>query len=195
MPFATGHGLAGLMTAYYFKQDRVQPWKVVLCVLAANLADLDYIPGLLIGAPKHFHPSFTHSFFATIIFSVIVYRLLKYLSPHDYYRWTLALGMAYISHIFLDIIQIDNYTANGIGIPIFFPFTNQCYQTGWQWLPSISSFIDFSSFASILRGIFNPKALDYFLHEQLVIGTIFGSLLGVRKVWNYKLTRLQTKKR
>jgi membrane-bound metal-dependent hydrolase YbcI (DUF457 family) len=195
MPLATGHGLAGLMTAYYFKQDRIQSWKAGLCILAANLPDLDYIPGLLIGAPKYFHPSFTHSFFAAIIFSFIVYYILKYLTPHDCRRWALAFGIAYISHIFLDIIQVDNYTANGIGIPLFFPFTNQCYQTDWQWIPSTSSFIDFSSFASVLRCIFNPKSLGYLLHEQLVIGTIIGFLFGARRIWNRKLTRLQIKKK
>lgn len=195
MPLATGHGLAGLMTAYYFKQDRIPPWKAVLCVLAANIPDLDYIPGILIGAPKHFHPSFTHSFFSAIIFSLIAYSILKHVAPQDCRRWTLALGIAYISHIFLDIIQVDDYTANGIGVPLFFPFTNQCYQTGWHWLPSAGSFIDFSSLGSVLRCIFSSKSLGYFFHEELVIGTIIGSIFGVRSIWNRKLTRLHIKKR
>jgi hypothetical protein len=46
-----------------------------------------------------------------------------------------------------------------------------------------------------LRCVFNPKSLGYFLHEQLVIGTIIGSLFGARRIWNRKLTRLQIKKK
>jgi len=187
MPLFTGHGVAGLISAYYFNKERPGSWEVLCCVLAANLPDLDYIPGFLAGTPKRFHPSFTHSFLAFIMFSTIVYGIAKSLRSINSRRWTLILSTAYASHLVLDIIQNDNYTANGVGIPLFYPLSRKCYQTGWNWLPSISNFMDFTSFSSTIRSIFSPEILRYLLHEQLVLGGIIVFVFALRWVWNHKV--------
>lgn len=183
MPASTGHGLAGLAIAYYFKKDRLGFREAVLCVLAANLPDGDYIPGILIGAWKRFHPSFTHSFFAAGVVALMVYWAAKKIfAPEDHRRWAWMLGAAYTSHLLLDIIQVDTYLANGIGIPLFYPITNQCYQMGWDWLPSVSHLLDFTSFSSVIRSILNLNMLRFLFHEQLVVGVMIGAAFGLRRV-------------
>ncbi len=194
MPLPTGHALAGLMSAYYFKKDRLRPSEAILCVLVANLPDFDYIPGIWVGSLKRFHPSFTHSICAATLFFLMVYWLSERLKIQDPLRWTWVLGITYTTHIFLDSIQVDTYPINGIGIPLFFPFTNQCYHTGWDLLNSGSNFIDFNSTISAFRSILKPELLRSLLLEQLAIGTIIGVIFGMRRIWNQKNIRLVKQK-
>ena len=187
MPLVTGHGLAGVAAACYYKKDRIRLREAVFCILAANLPDIDYIPGFFLGAPKRFHPSFTHSIFAVVVFTSIVYLAYRKFPSEERRRMTRMLGAAYFSHIFLDIVQVDTYLANGIGVPLFYPFTTRCYQTGWNWLPSITSFMDFSSFSSVIRSLPRPELLSYLIREQLTVGAMAGTILGVR--WLYARKR------
>ncbi len=177
------------MSAYYFKEDRLRPKEAVLCALAAILPDLDCIPGLLIGAPKIFHRSFTHSFLAAILFSLMVYWVSKRLAPRERRRRTWGLGIAYTSHILLDFIQPDTNASNGLGISLFYPFKKQCYQIGWDFFPTPAFTIDMSNFSTAFQSTINPETLHYILLELLVIGTIFGVTFGALRIWNYKLSR------
>ena len=174
MPLVTGHGLAGMMSAYYLKKDRLRPGEAIMCAGAAILPDFDYIPGLLVGIPNLFHRSLTHSFLGLILFSSMVYWAAKRLAGNNCRRWTLVLGMSYASHLLLDYIQPDTNPANGLGIPLFYPISRECYQIGWDFFPTPPFPFDVSSFSSAFHGILNPGIQHYILLETLAVGAIFG---------------------
>ena len=189
MPLVTGHGLAGLMSAYYLKEDRLRPDEAILCAVAAIIPDFDYIPGVLVGIPKLFHRSLTHSFLGLILFSLIVYWLAKRLAGEDCRRWSWVLGISYASHLLLDSIQADGNAANGLGLPLFYPFSKQCYQLGWDFFPVPAFPVDVSSLSSAYHDILNPQIVHYILLELLAVSALFGVVLGIRWIRNQKMVR------
>ena len=63
MPLPLLHSVAGYTVYHTAKKE--DDWKLaVSCMALANAADLDFIPGILVGNPDLFHHSFTHSFTA-----------------------------------------------------------------------------------------------------------------------------------
>ena len=72
------HAVAGY-TVYESTKKETPDWKLALtCMVLANAADLDFIPGILVGRPELFHHSFTHSFTmaaAVGIFSAAAFKL------------------------------------------------------------------------------------------------------------------------
>lgn len=186
MPLVTGHGLAGLMSAHYFKKDRLRPSEAILCAGAAVIPDLDFLPGVLIGIPKLYHRSLTHSFLGLFLFTVMVYWVAKRLDENDCRRWTWALGISYASHLLLDFIQIDGNAANGLGIPLFYPFS-QRYELGRDFFPAPAFLVDVSSFSSAYHDILNPEILHYILREILAVGAITGVIFVALRIWNKKI--------
>ena len=80
MPSPIGHSLTGWLTAAWrdgsFKP--VHPGRFLLYVVVANGPDLDFIPGLLTGAPNLYHHGRSHSLGAGILFVCGCFLLMKF---------------------------------------------------------------------------------------------------------------------
>lgn len=78
MPSPVGHTLAGLC-GYVVAQGHVAPdrrgWLLTGSVVLANLPDLDFLPGLLLGDPMYFHRQGRHSITTAIIVGLVVSAL------------------------------------------------------------------------------------------------------------------------
>lgn len=129
MPLPVIHSFAGYSIYRLAREKDKRDWSLLLlCVLLANLADFDFIPGLFLGKAGHYHRGFSHSFIASIFFGLIVagtfFALSKFRkSIFDGYQFRrkFTIGfLGYFSHVFLDFFS-------GPGVPLLWPFTDQAF--------------------------------------------------------------------
>jgi inner membrane protein len=130
MPSPVGHSLMGLII--YRATGRsmsLQYWQpMALYVLAANAADLDFLPGLLIGDLARFHHGPSHSISFAILFGVVSSLLFS----RRLYAFLLSSGL-YLSHVLLDYLVQD--PSPPLGVPLFWPFSNEYYMASFAFFP------------------------------------------------------------
>lgn len=123
MPTPVAHALAG--TAVYLAASgagrrRKDLMLFAAAVVAACFADLDFGLNFLTG--ENYHHYFTHSIAFASLFTIGVYffsRLRKRVAPA---RDAWILGLAYLTHIFLDMFSKD--TSPPYGLELGWPFSD-----------------------------------------------------------------------
>lgn len=90
-------------------------------ILAANLADLDLIPGLLLGNHNLFHRTYSHSISGALLFAALVYTTCWWLEHRRPVRMTVLMFTAYGSQLLLDWLSYDPGPVSGI--PLLLPFS------------------------------------------------------------------------
>lgn len=96
----------------------------VLAVAAiACLPDLDLIPGLLQGDAFRHHHGPTHSLGAALAVAVAL-SVLGFGGSLSRPRAAMLVGLAYASHLILDLVSYDAFAGDGIGIPLLWPVSD-----------------------------------------------------------------------
>lgn len=156
-----GHSLIGLMLA---RSERATSqtcnrlaW-YAFAVFAANVPDLDFLPGLFLDEPFRFHRGPAHSLLAACAFGGLVYLLALRTTPR---AGTLAaLGFScYVTHLVLDLP----------GIPLFWPFSSVHPSIA---LPSLGEAIAWEragSTASFLEVLFSRAFVQTIVIEALIL--------------------------
>jgi len=127
MPSPLAHALTGAATyAALAPEGRPRPeWRPwATAVFAGAAADLDFLPGLLVGDPSRFHHWATHSIAATLLFALLVAPQAS-ATLGSLGRRAVILATAYGSHLVLDYLTVD--TTRPRGIPLFWPFGDGYY--------------------------------------------------------------------
>ena len=147
MPSPVGHTLFGLAFARASNVPLAgNRWlAIVVVALLANLPDLDFLPGYLLGEPTMYHRSLSHTLVAALaagVLTALVYRALgREILPY------LTVGaVLFASHLLLDVTTEP-------GIPMFWPLIDARVQTSWSVfmeLDKVSSSDGF--FRSLLSG-------------------------------------------
>ena len=124
MPTPVAHSIVSLALSGS-KPERVRGLKkAAFWVLLGNFADLDFIPGCLIGEPSRFHHGFTHSLLFAVMLSVAGYyfypRMFRGKAPF----WVFF--SVAISHLVLDCLTLD--TKAPFGLPLLWPFQPTHYR-------------------------------------------------------------------
>lgn len=161
-----GHMLAG--AAVGSVSDRPGPTRARLLVgaLAGGAADLDFIPGVLIGDPGRYHHAFSHSLTFALLAAVLVG--LSFASRRI--SWAGLAGGAYVSHLVLDYLTFDPSPPQGI--PWFWPLSDAY----------------FSASPSLLPRVIHSSMSIFNLHNVLVAGMellVFGGLLTFVLWWRH----------
>lgn len=106
MPLPVLHSYAGYQVyKLSLEKGEAKNWKfAALFMFLANLADLDMLPGMLIGNPNFFHRSITHSLGAALISALLIGFLSKKIAKISFLKMFLVSLNAYFSHIVLDYI-------------------------------------------------------------------------------------------
>jgi membrane-bound metal-dependent hydrolase YbcI (DUF457 family) len=117
-------------------------------LLVANAPDLDFLPGLLIGAPAAYHRGVTHTLGALAVVSVAAWVAARLVRSRAAWWWGLAAGAAYGSHLVVDWLTVD--AVPPYGIRLLWPLTG-----AWLHAP-------FSLFGEI---IIDPSGRTAFLHS------------------------------
>ena len=167
-----GHTLCGCIV--YVASTNIKyriNWKVLLgLLLIANLADIDYVFGFIVGKPNFYHHQFTHSVGFSLILAagVALYWKVKYLS--NYLKTFFLIFTVYGSHVLVDYFSKD--TSLPYGEQLFWPFSTKYF------LSSFSIFRDIHK-ANTSGEFFSALFSYYNLTTVLTEITILGSLLIV----------------
>ena len=149
MATPVGHSLLGLTMLYVLSKEKdlgALRW-YALSVFAANAADLDFIPGLIVGDTNAYHQMGSHSIFAALLFGVIVV-LLAFKSQVLKLRIFLISASCYATHLLLDYFVRDS--REPIGIPLAWPFFDA------HWTSPVSIFY------GVKHGVPGDSASEFF---------------------------------
>lgn len=131
-----GHGLAGVAVAGAMGSA---PWArhrlsrfvwFAVAVVSANAADLDFLPGLVVGDPVLFHHGLSHSLLFVGLWSGLAWLMARRtdFSPN---RIAALAGASYATHLLLDAATADGRAP--VGIPLLAPFSDR--HTAFSWTP------------------------------------------------------------
>ena len=175
MPSPIAHSIVGLSISSNSEKGVKNIFKnrflnYLLIIFVSVVPDFDIIPGFFVGLPSKYHHGMTHSFFSGIVFALL-FSLLIYLFKKRYFLYRALLFSAiYFFHIILDLFTVDSGEINGLGMPIFFPFSSNRY---------ISSIIIFYS-AMTKNGYFSFQTVfRYYNFFPMIMEIIISSLVGV----------------
>lgn len=142
----------------------------ILSLILANLPDVDYLFGFLVGRPNAYHRGWTHSIFfaigVAIVFLIIRFLILRKVEI----RSALLIFGLISSHLFVDWFTLD--TSDPVGIPLFWPFSNE------HFIAPVILFRD------VHKGVTNSQFFRvlFSTHNLITLGSellIFGPFVAV----------------
>lgn len=102
-------------------------WRMIaLFVVVANLPDLDFLPGFLVGDPNRYHHLYlSHSLgFAVFVGAIFgLYFFVKH--KRRFWPGFLIFTGVCFSHMVLDVFTLD--TGEPFGLPMFWPLTHDYF--------------------------------------------------------------------
>ncbi|MDZ7291263.1 MAG: metal-dependent hydrolase [candidate division KSB1 bacterium] len=147
MPLPVAHSLMGyaLSEATSVRLVKKKWWNVCAFVALANLPDIDYLPGFLMGQPNRFHHMLAHSFgfaaLAGLLAGLIFWQLRRKAGPqesgYEYRLWPyfLIVSIAVLSHCLLDLFTVD--TSAPQGMMLLWPLDRSYYDVSWDIFQSV----------------------------------------------------------
>src|SRR6516165_298415 len=121
----------------------------------ANVPDLDFLPGILIGAPAAYHRGMTHTVGALVVVSVAAWAVARILRSRTAWWWGLGAAAAYGSHLLVDWMTVD--AVPPAGIRMLWPLTDAWLHAPFNLFGEI--IIDPSGRTAFLRSLVTPAAL------------------------------------
>jgi len=169
VPSPVGHTLAGFC-GYAVAQNYVGPerrgWLLVGSVTLANLADLDFLPGILLGDLRIFHHQMTHSLAAVVMVGLFIGGLAHWRKAKGIW-WGMLGGSLYLSHIALDLLVKDSTPP--FGVQLLWPFSKAYF------ISPITPFAGFNYFdpsLGVVRVVFSVHNLWTLLQEILLLAPV-----------------------
>ena len=124
MPTSIGHALGGYAAADITADSggRRPPLAafLFLAIFVANVPDLDFVPGYLLGHAERFHRGASHSVLGGVLATLVLAPLAGRLFGGSLRRWAFLVSAVYASHLILDLLMRD--PTGGPGIAFFWPF-------------------------------------------------------------------------
>jgi len=147
-------------------RDLLKSWKwLVVCVLFATLADVDFVPALFgrLNIAKRLHRHLTHTLLFVAGTWAVAYGVLRLLRNPCAGRYSVVLFFCWLSHLFLDMSGKD--TRSPAGVPLLWPFVPQRFTLPIKFFPGLHS----DTYAEMLS-LHNFGVLAY---EAIVFGALF----------------------
>jgi inner membrane protein len=130
MPTPVAHSLAGLAIHTGTRKPGLpQTARLLYLIALANLPDVDFIPGYLVGNPARYHWGPTHSLFAALVAGAVSAAFATR-RQHRFVPVFALAGFTYLSHILLDLVT-GRAINPSIGLELFWPFSNARYLANW----------------------------------------------------------------
>jgi inner membrane protein len=157
MSSPVGHSLAG----YIFYCLRVKSGSAKrdgilfsAALFTANLPDLDFLPGLIIGQPNLYHHGISHSIGAALVAALLMAWGVGFLRRSSFLKNYFFFFAIYCSHLLLDFFSID--TRPPAGIPALWPLTLRYFISSHPILPPVRhSHLDNATTFQVLTDIFS----------------------------------------
>lgn len=169
MPTPVGHTLMGGICYTGIKSGKFKGSTFLLFIFLANLPDLDYLPGIFIGAPNAYHHAFTHSLGFSLIVGIAFGLFAKHTMHQNFWLSFLIVGSLSFSHAVLDYFAAD--TSLPYGVPIFWPFLSDYFISPFTVFTDVYKGSTNESFINGLKELHNWIAV---LREILILLPIWG---------------------
>lgn len=130
-----GHVAIGIAWAFTSGGRDSTSGRLALGAAAAAAADLDFLPGLLIGSPARFHHGPSHSVVVMLAASALALGVMARRRPVVAGDVALVTG-AFLSHLVLDWLTHDPGTRRGL--PLAWPLTEQRFSAPLWLVPAVS---------------------------------------------------------
>jgi len=189
MPLPIAHSMMGYAIAEVAEAANVRltnkKWfNVSIFVTLANLPDIDFLPGFLLGEPNRYHQWFTHSLgfaFLAGLFGALFYWQRQNQTDRQadgFGRCGVFIGLAVLSHIMLDLLTWDATPPKGM--MLFWPFDKKHYDVRWDFFLSSRRDNVSTTFFSSLLNWYNFKIV---LREFLIMAPIVGLAKVFERLW------------
>ena len=187
MPLPIAHSAAGLAGYFAFKKissdspPRQELFLLGLCLLLANLSDLDFMPGFLCGDPGRFHHGPSHSLVVGLVGVLIFYRFACYwLTGISKKRLFGCCLVSLLSHPILDYFSAD--TSMPFGVPLFWPFDTEYHISPFALFRDVQRNQD--TLGTFFSTIINTNNAWGIAVESLFFGTILFALFAFKRRFN-----------
>lgn len=141
-------------------------------LIAGNLPDIDFIPGLFKGELNKYHETYTHTLGFAVIVSFFVWVALFFFKYKKAYKIAFFSFVLIYAHIVFDIFNFDSRPP--IGVMLFWPFTGQYF---YLKMPLIYPFD-----RQNLQNLFSKDGLFALFTEILASVPIFAlGIISVKK--------------
>ena len=124
MPLPVLHSYCGYSVYRAAERNEVSNAKLVLlCAVLANLADLDFIPGLFFHDALRFHHGLSHSLGASILAGLAAGLFFSLGRQKPLWKSSLLFGSVYFSQVILDFLFDRG------GVPMLWPFSSVIFSS------------------------------------------------------------------
>jgi inner membrane protein len=158
MPTPVAHTLCGYVCyeiSSHPETRRRFAWMAGM-IAAANLADMDYLPGVVINQPNSFHHGMSHSLLFAVLFGILA-GAVTFAYKRQFWNVFLWMTLAYTSHILLDFFTMD--TSAPFGEQLLWPFSSEYYLSPVSIFRDVSKGSTNATFFSTALGSYNLKTL------------------------------------
>jgi membrane-bound metal-dependent hydrolase YbcI (DUF457 family) len=186
MPLPIGHALAGIALqqvhpGFFFSR----PWRDALFFMfLANLPDLDFLPGIILGHPNLYHHGIFHSLGAALVVGAGI-GWFFYRKQGHFWKFSAAVALVFVSHLVLDYFSLD--FSIPYGLPFFWPLSNSYFIAAH---PIFINIVRSGRSADFFSSMINLHNLDAALREIMILGGMAGAMGLLRR---YREKRRLTK--
>lgn len=180
MPSPLGHTLLGASAAQWLPGEAIQRpfvW-LLFVVFCANAADLDFVPGILVGEPNRYHHQASHSLMAAVLFGILV-SLIARLRSLSAKTLGLSATLIYASHLLGDYLARDD--APPYGIPLLWPFSDAYFISPVALFTDIHHGEPKGGVMSMIVDVFSSHNLWAMMTELLILGPVLAVALMIRR--------------
>lgn len=148
-------------------------WAVAAVLAAAP--DGDIILGILLGRGATYHGTFSHSLSATVVVALVAYAI-------GGGRWAAIAGIAYGSHLLVDLLDESGPTNLMLG----WPFTGARPYSLGKFFPKVP--VEGDGMVDTALNVLRPGAILNLVIQTAMGAAIFGALLLIARVIRQRRT-------
>lgn len=180
MPSPIGHALIGLTAANLVLKRQLYHsvlW-IIFVVFASNAADLDFLPGWIVGDINRFHHGISHSIGIAFIFACVCTLVSRRFTHKTKLVIVLALVM-YLSHLLADYLGVD--VVEPYGAPFLWPFSHDYYLAPVQLFQAVEHGNLGEAPMTVLDKVFSVNNVIAVCVEALIIIPLWGITLWISR--------------
>ena len=179
MPSPVGHSLVGL-GGFILMRRHVKPRQqlplLLGAVFLANLADLDVLPGVVLGDPSSFHHQGMHSLLAVALCGLAL-ALVAGRRKLSKVRWGIWASALYGCHVLMDLLVDD--PGPPFGAQVLWPFSEKYFISP---ITPFASFEYFDPTRGMLNTMLSSHNLMTALKEILLLAPLIAVVIYFEKV-------------